>query len=529
MAKNSKIKKSEQQPQQRTYGIFSMLALVVGVVIGSGIFVKNGAVFGSTGSAIMSIVTWVIVTLVIMLMVFAYVEIASSGKKSGKPGTLSGWITDFINPKLGKWVGIFIMFAYFPPVLAMFPMWAADNVMVATGTNMMGWDRFASTIGIGLAIFAVVFFMNLYSKKGQDAIGQTGMGLKLVPLFTVIIAAIVFISIGTMNGSKPDPGFPVDAPENLDGKSMFEGIMLAMPAILFTYDGFVFSASMQNEAKSDKTFLWAWVGGMLFVGAIYIGYSVSVFASNALTLDEAIKNLFGASTSQWLAPTMEAIVIISIISGFQGQYIGASKSHSALSAEKVVVDVDGTLMKYNHRGHVQYAGYRQVLWSAIWLVLFIAIDAINIHIQGVSTFEGYFFYAGDFQTNIGAVLAFMIYAVIMIGGIMNRKTNKVEVDKKWYFLPTAIISASALLFIAGFQMFDIFRNLFTNAGEKWYEFVVLAATIGTMIGIYYYQEYKWKAINIEEYDRVHIPQAQAYLRQEIAPEFKTGANVLRTK
>lgn len=58
---------------------------------------------------------------------------------------------------------------------------------------------------------------------------------------------------------------------------------------------------------------------------------------------------------------MEAIVIISIMSGFQGQYIGASKSHSALTAEKVVVDADGTLMKYNHRGHVQYAGYRQVL------------------------------------------------------------------------------------------------------------------------------------------------------------------------
>lgn len=80
------------------------------------------------------------------------------------------------------------------------------------------------------------------------------MFLKTVPLFTVIIAAIVFLSIGQM-GNGAEPGFPVDQPENLDGKTMFEGIMLAMPAILFTFDGFVFSASMQNEAKSHKTFV----------------------------------------------------------------------------------------------------------------------------------------------------------------------------------------------------------------------------------------------------------------------------------
>lgn len=50
--KTSKIKPVKGQPKDRTYGLFSMLALVVGVVIGSGIFVKNGQVFGATGSAI---------------------------------------------------------------------------------------------------------------------------------------------------------------------------------------------------------------------------------------------------------------------------------------------------------------------------------------------------------------------------------------------------------------------------------------------------------------------------------------------
>lgn len=99
-------------------------------------------------------------------------------------------------------------------------------------------------------------FLNIRSQKGSKLFGTAGMGIKVLPLLTVIIAGIVFMAIG-QNGSGTDPGFPVDAPENLDGKSMFEGMLLAMPAILFAFDGFVYSASMQNEAKDQKTFMMA--------------------------------------------------------------------------------------------------------------------------------------------------------------------------------------------------------------------------------------------------------------------------------
>lgn len=42
---------------EKKYGLFSLLALIVGVVIGSGIFVKNDAVYGATGSAVYSLIT----------------------------------------------------------------------------------------------------------------------------------------------------------------------------------------------------------------------------------------------------------------------------------------------------------------------------------------------------------------------------------------------------------------------------------------------------------------------------------------
>jgi hypothetical protein len=51
-----KEKMSTQNGQERKYGLFSLLALIVGVVIGAGIFVKNGSVYAATGSAVGSLI-----------------------------------------------------------------------------------------------------------------------------------------------------------------------------------------------------------------------------------------------------------------------------------------------------------------------------------------------------------------------------------------------------------------------------------------------------------------------------------------
>lgn len=548
MSKKTPIK---GQAQDRKYGLFSMLSLIVGVVIGAGIFAKNGSVYGATGSAVMSLVTWGIITVVILLMVFAFIEIASAGKKSGKPGTLSGWITDFINPKLGKWIGIFIMYAYFPGVIAMLPMWGAENIVAETGISGV-WQTWGSSVSIGVVILGSLFAVNIISSKTSKGIGQTGMYLKVIPLFTVIIAAIVFMSIGGNNGI--EPGFP---PNETKGYSMFEGILLAMPAILFTFDGFVFSASMQNEAKSHKTFVTAWVGGMLFVSAIYIAYSATIFTTGGLNLQAAIGNIFSPNVAQWLTPLMSSIVVISMISGLNGQFISGAKSMSALSSEKVVVDTDGKLMKYNHTGRPQYAAYELLVVSLLWLGLFVTMDAINLAVnpgywvavidpitelpaidpisgEPVLEFKSpYMFNAGDFQTNISTVIAFVGYSIVMIGGIMNRKSNKVDVEKNWYFIPAAVIASSMLIFIAGFQVFDIFRSLGTKPDGwdtiDWQKIVIFVSVIGTTVGVYFYQEKKWKTVDEAVYSENHKIQLEDYLNQKIAPEFQNGAQPLRTK
>jgi amino acid permease len=60
---------------------------------------------------------------------------------------------------------------------------------------------------------------------------------------------------------------------------------------------------------------------------------------------------------------MESIVVISILSGLNGQIIGANKAMASLSAEDVTPDYRGTYIRMNNQGRPQFAAYKELFVS----------------------------------------------------------------------------------------------------------------------------------------------------------------------
>lgn len=118
------------------------------------------------------------------------------------------------------------------------------------------------------------------SKSGQKSVSNVGMGIKLIPLFFVIISAFVFLGMGQ---GEPITGIPPTDPvtglpaEGNYGDNAFLNILSVLPAILFTYNGFITSASMMNEAKTTNTYKAGYIGGMLLTAFIYIMFTLSTF------------------------------------------------------------------------------------------------------------------------------------------------------------------------------------------------------------------------------------------------------------
>jgi amino acid transporter len=109
---------------------------------------------------------------------------------------------------------------------------------------------------MALGFILLIQGMNAISLKSSKALGSTGMIIKILPLIFMIASMFVFMGTADYH-SINDPivnqsinGLGEHADEN-----PFSLLILSIPAVLFAFDGFIFSASMQNEAKSQKTFM----------------------------------------------------------------------------------------------------------------------------------------------------------------------------------------------------------------------------------------------------------------------------------
>jgi amino acid transporter len=82
-------KNNLNKKEQGQYGLLSMLALIVGVVIGSGVYVVNDSLYRISNSAGLIIITWLLISLVILFMLVAFIEISSITAKTKEAGTIN--------------------------------------------------------------------------------------------------------------------------------------------------------------------------------------------------------------------------------------------------------------------------------------------------------------------------------------------------------------------------------------------------------------------------------------------------------
>ena len=164
-----------------------------------------------------------------------------------------------------------------------------------------------------MVIIAFVGMMNTFTEKPGKFFQSFGTGFQILPLLLIMVLVIMLLIVPDMfTATLPDgstavpPGTPADpiydvpfipvegVPNSFNPNSTINGgyyvgadgelvaygteqeisgmlrvLILALPPIMFTFDGFLFASSMQNEAKSQKTFPMALVLGILLISLLY--------------------------------------------------------------------------------------------------------------------------------------------------------------------------------------------------------------------------------------------------------------------
>lgn len=325
--------------QKREYGLFTAVAMIVGIVIGSGIFFKSDDMLVYTnGNVGLAVVVFCIAAFTI---VFGCLSISQLAALTDKPGGVIAYANEFMGKRWAGLFGWFQVFVYYP-TLTVVLCWV---VGIYTGLTM-GWNlTFGGMVGVGLVWFFVCFAYNIFSAKIGGIFQDMAVVIKLIPLFAIAIGGLVF----------GDPIAAIQHPsmEAIEATKTL-GWVAAIGPIAFSFDGWIISTAVAHEVKDSKRNMpRALVAAPLLILAAYLMYFLGicgylgpeqVMKMGDTAVASAATNLFGAT----FASIIYIFVTISVMGTANGIILGYIRLPYSLALRNALPG-SKSLSKLNHK------------------------------------------------------------------------------------------------------------------------------------------------------------------------------------
>lgn len=241
----------------RSLGLWSALSIVIGTIIGSGIFFKQASVLDSAGSSTLALLAWVIGGVITLTSGLTVAEI---GSQMPYTGGLYVYIENIYGRLLGFLSGWMQAIVYGPAIIA-----AVAGFMSILMTELFGLSA-AWRVPLAVVTILAIGAMNLLDNRvGAGFAILTTIG-KLVPIAAIII-------FGTFFGHANALGQTVNEVQQSSGS-----FGVAVLATLFGYDGWILIANLGGEMKNPQKLLpKAIIIGISTVLVIYTLITYGVF------------------------------------------------------------------------------------------------------------------------------------------------------------------------------------------------------------------------------------------------------------
>ncbi len=352
------------QSLRRVLGIWSAASIVVGTVIGSGVFLVPTTMIAKLGSVRMLFFVWVVAGLLSLFGALTYAELASAMPEAGGEyvylnaaygpfwGYLYGW-TQFTVAKSGS---IATLAAGFYTYLTVFLPILAQPVLVTP--YMIGPNHTPFEIHYGqLVAIAVILLL-----AGVNYIGvRVGGDLQVV--VTVIKVSLIgaIIAVGLFSGK----GDFSHLAQHIPSAGGVAGFVAAMVSALWAYDGWNNVSMVSSEIKNPgRNLPKALILGTMAVIAIYLLINLAYFyvlspvevASSERLAANMMAHLYGSAA----AKAVSIAVLISIFAALNGSILTGSRVPYAMAR-------DGLFFRPVAKVHPKFlTPGNSVIWLCLW-------------------------------------------------------------------------------------------------------------------------------------------------------------------
>jgi len=368
----------------RVLGLRDLILIVIGTVIGSGIFLVPGGVLRQAGGqAGPALLVWVIGGGLSLLGALAYGEL---GAMNPAAGGLYVYLRDAFGP--------LIAFLYGWTFFLVIATGSAATLAVSSTSYL---QQFISLGPIGqklaaVALLAIVAAINVRSTRRSADVQNWSTAIKVGALLIMSVTLIVMRPAAPAGGESFWP--------SSFSASLLSGMGLGMIGVLWAYEGWQYVTFSAGEAiDPQRTFPRAIVVGTASLIGIYlfanVGYLAALGTQGVANSDRVAAEAVSAIVGPGAAKLIAAAILVSIFSATNGLTISAPRVYFAMAN-------DGLFFRKLAEVHPTYGTPAvSILAGTAWAMV-LAVSGTFEQLLTYVVFVGWIFYA------LGAACVFIL-------------------------------------------------------------------------------------------------------------------------
>ncbi len=381
----------------RGLGPWASAAIVVGTMVGTGIFLKPSEMAREGRFVSIVFAAWIVGALLSIFGALAFAELGAAIPEAGGEyaylrrgfgpiwGFLFGWMHSIVGrPSSAASIaaGMMRFLSFFVPAVAA-PLFTV-HIAIPGLTHWVPPYDFVFTWAQPFAVFWLLVMTGI-NYLGVRLSGEVQVFLTSIKVLSIVLIIGVAFLLPTTGSHPPDPLWPSSASTGL-----LTAFLAALAAALWAYDGWEDLNLVGSELKDpQRNFPRALVGGVCFVALLYLLFSAaclkvlpfSAVATSQHVASDVVERVIGHGVASWITLAM----VLSALGSMNSSVLSGARVPYAMARDGIFFKIaDGIHPKYRTPG-------RALIFQGV-LASVMALSGTFEELTNLFIFAGWIFY-----------------------------------------------------------------------------------------------------------------------------------------
>lgn len=411
----------------KNYGLFTTISMIIGIVIGSGIIFKTSNVLKATnGNVFLGVLVFIFASFSI---IFGSLTLSQLALKTEENGGVISYFKEAYGKKASGVFGWFVSLIYMPTITAVLA-WVSS-------VYLLMFLKISATIEIQIILATVILILlsllNIISAKASGWFQNITTVIKLIPLLIIAVIGFFFTSSSAEVTN-------IVASSNSSGNVLM--FLTAVGPISFIFDGWTISTTVSGEIKNPKkTLAIALTISPIIILIVYIIYFIGItkiMAPSEITnlgndyIYVAFNRLIGNVGSKIVL----FILVVSMLGTTNGLILGSSRSINHLANEDLIIKSNKI------KSPIEVVPVKGIIASSLITFFWLIIHYLTIKFKLLDN-------ADISEISIATMYLLLIFLYVKV--IMLRRKKVINGLFKGYIFPSLAILGSLIMFSGSLQ------------------------------------------------------------------------------